>query len=47
MASFVLDGNRVLRKVKIGENIVEVPFVPFVERADLVSKYHNGFGHAG
>lgn len=25
----------------------EIPFVPFVERAELVSKYHVGFGHAG
>lgn len=48
---FVVKNNNVFRKVKHKnhdneEVIKEVKFVPFVDRADLVSKYHEGFGHA-
>ncbi|OBZ81591.1 Transposon Tf2-6 polyprotein, partial [Choanephora cucurbitarum] len=45
---FVVRGNQVHRKVKVDDDsTVEAKFVPFVERADLVTKYHEGFGHAG
>lgn len=48
---FVIKNNKVFRKVKHKshdneEVIKEVKFVPFADCADLVSKYHEGYGHA-
>jgi hypothetical protein len=46
----VTDNDKVYRKVDIhgdGSNTRLVPFIPFVERADFVTKYHEGFGHCG
>ena len=48
--NFTITANRVFRKVPLGSDktaVKDVPFVPFAERADIVTKYHNGFGHAG
>lgn len=49
--NFVVKSNMVFRKVKHkdreGEAVIkEVKFIPFTDRADLVTKYHEGFGHA-
>jgi hypothetical protein len=49
--NFIIMSNRVFRKVmiKTGDStqVKQVPFLPFNERADTVSRYHNAFGHAG
>lgn len=51
--NFTVKGNLVYKIVKNIKNrdgelvSKEVKFVPFVDRVDLVAKYHEGFGHAG
>lgn len=42
----VQDG-QVWRRVKVGPRVSLVLFCPFSRRADLVSQFHEGFGHAG
>ncbi|KAK4511130.1 uncharacterized protein ATC70_012342 [Mucor velutinosus] len=47
--NFTIKNGRLFRIVKHKEAdkpALEVPFVPFSQRADLVSKYHESFGHA-
>ncbi|KAG1077289.1 hypothetical protein G6F42_024944 [Rhizopus arrhizus] len=48
--NFVIKNGRLFRVIKQKEEqdkpSMEVPFVPFSQRADLVSKYHESFGHA-
>jgi hypothetical protein len=38
---------KVIVKVDNSTQVKQVPFLPFNERADTVSRYHDGFGHAG
>lgn len=50
--NFVVKDGNVYKKIKYRnkdkEDVEkEVKFIPFSERADLVSKYHEGYGHAG
>jgi hypothetical protein len=49
--NFNVTANRVWRKIIVDEankqQIKNVPFVPFAERADTVAKYHEAYGHAG
>lgn len=49
-SNFNIVNGKVLRKVTLGppsdKYQKEVPFVPFVQRADLVAKFHASFGHA-
>ncbi|KAG0741236.1 hypothetical protein G6F22_005145 [Rhizopus arrhizus] len=44
---FVVRNNKVYRKIKNGKKFVLVQFCPFSRRADLVEKFHAGFGHLG
>ncbi|KAK4519747.1 Ubiquitin-conjugating enzyme E2 2 [Mucor velutinosus] len=44
---FILKNEKVYRKVKIGEREFEARFCPFSNRATLVNRFHEGFGHAG
>jgi hypothetical protein len=45
---FVVRQKTVYRKVELESGkIMELKFIPFSERADLVFKYHESFGHAG
>ncbi|KAG1369131.1 hypothetical protein G6F61_012599 [Rhizopus arrhizus] len=44
---FVVRDGQVWRKVMIDNKPCEVQFCPFSRRADLVDKFHSGFGHAG
>jgi len=44
---FVIKNEKVYRKVKIGEREFEARFCPFSNRATLVNRFHEGFGHAG
>ncbi|KAG0925902.1 hypothetical protein G6F57_016359 [Rhizopus arrhizus] len=44
---FVVQDGQVWRKVKVGPSVSLVQFCPFSRRADLVSQFHEGFGHAG
>lgn len=46
--NFSIKDGHIFRLVKPKDNSSEkeVPFVPFVQRADLVANFHNGFGHA-
>ncbi len=46
-ANFVVDGNKVYRKVSIGENntVKLVPFVPLASRGETVAGFHEAFGH--
>ena len=50
--NFIVKDGNVHKKIKYKnkdkqEVEKEVKFIPFSERADLVSKYHEGYGHAG
>ena len=46
--NFVVQNDVVYRKVQLPDNKeILAKFIPFEERADLVFKYHEGFGHAG
>ncbi|KAG1251585.1 hypothetical protein G6F65_018287 [Rhizopus arrhizus] len=46
---FVIRDNQVYRKEKIpkNEDYVELKFIPFVRRADMVDNFHVGYGHSG
>ncbi|MGO1281179.1 MAG: RNase H-like domain-containing protein, partial [Leuconostoc mesenteroides] len=45
---FVVRQKTVYRKVKLeSSKVLKLKFIPFSERADLVFKYHESFGHAG
>ncbi|OBZ80629.1 Transposon Ty3-G Gag-Pol polyprotein [Choanephora cucurbitarum] len=46
---FHISSNRVFRKVVVDKDkpAKHVPFLPFSQQADMVSKYHDSFGHAG
>lgn len=47
---FEVADNKIYRKVDIhgdGSQTRLVPFIPFVERADFATKYHESFGHCG
>lgn len=49
---FVVRQGKVYRKVKVKQGakagtVQEVRFLPFVQRADKVEQFHQGFGHAG
>ncbi|KAG1001557.1 hypothetical protein G6F27_012762 [Rhizopus arrhizus] len=44
---FVVQDGQVWRKVKVGPSVLLVQFCPFSRRADLVSQFHEGFGHVG
>lgn len=44
---FVVQDGQVWRRVKVGPRVSLVLFCPFSRRADLVSQFHEGFGHAG
>lgn len=44
---FVVRDGQVWRKVVIDNKVCEVQFCPFSRRADLVDKFHSGFGHSG
>src|SRR5256885_1114057 len=37
----------IFRKVKKSENIQQIQYALFAKQADLVTKFHQGFGHAG
>lgn len=45
---FVIRQQQVYRKITTDDGkVMELKFIPFAERADLVFKYHEAFGHAG
>lgn len=44
---FLVKDGQVWRKIKIGTKESLVQFCPFSRRADLIAKFHDGFGHAG
>lgn len=44
---FVVQHGRVWRKVKTGAKDILVQFCPFSRRADLIARFHEGFGHVG
>ncbi|KAG1468527.1 hypothetical protein G6F56_003781 [Rhizopus delemar] len=44
---FVVQEGQVWRKVKFGTKDTLVQFCPFSRRADLIARFHEGFGHAG
>jgi hypothetical protein len=46
---FIVKNQQVYRKSKIpkSNDFVELKFVPFAKRADMVDDFHSGYGHAG
>ncbi|KAG1282954.1 hypothetical protein G6F66_011024 [Rhizopus arrhizus] len=44
---FFVKDNRVWRRVKMGAKTMAVLFCPLSRRADLVARFHEGFGHVG
>lgn len=50
--NFEISGGKIFRKVNLygGDGVAStrlVPYLPFSQRADVVSQYHEGFGHCG
>ncbi|KAG0922269.1 hypothetical protein G6F32_014739 [Rhizopus arrhizus] len=46
---FIVKNQQVYRKSKIpkSNDFLEIKFVPFAKRADMVYSFHSGYGHAG
>lgn len=44
---FVVREGKVFKKIKINGSETEVRFCSFANRADLVNRFHEGYGHAG
>jgi hypothetical protein len=42
---FVIRGDTVLRRVTIDEQTLEVPYLEWAKRADVIEEFHTGFGH--
>jgi hypothetical protein len=42
---FVIRGDTVLRRVIIDDEALEVPYLEWTKRADVIEEFHTGFGH--